>query len=56
MAPWIFLSVPMASSDLIKDPRVREANHLETFRTSLLWRKTQRSGRGADSIITHNVL
>lgn len=44
LASWAFLADPISSTDLVKD-------HLEAFRTALLWRKTQRSGRATNAVI-----
>lgn len=43
-ASWAFLTGHISSSDLVKD-------HFEAFRTALLWKKTQRSGRAANAVI-----
>lgn len=39
----------ISSTDLVKD-------HLESFRTCVLWKKTQLSGRATDAIINHSLL
>lgn len=48
---------PMPSADLVKDPGDKGADYLKDCKTSLFWRKTQRSGRGAmqSFIITFHV-
>lgn len=43
-ASWAFLAGRISSTDLVKD-------QCKAFRTALLWKKTQRSGRTANAVI-----
>lgn len=43
-ASWAFLAGRISSTDLVKD-------QCKAFRTALLWKKTQRSGRAANAVI-----
>lgn len=43
-ASWAFLAGRISSTDLVQD-------HCKAFRTALLWKKTQRSGRAANAVI-----